>query len=327
MKISEIIKHFNYKDKESTNDFQESQRRRKRFNCLVFLAAVTFAISALFAIALDWEKIFDENNLASIYNQSEKYPISVYVIDSGTANCVFIRSEEGNILVDCGQEKADKNVLNLFKILGIDELDLVILTHPDKDHIGNLEEVIENVNVKRFITCKNGDYELTDLYNSLVFELNKKNIDIEAARAGNKISFGELTLDVVSPIMVYDTSNDNSVVVKLCYRKFTALLTGDIGKAVEEDILESGEDISSMVFLVPHHGSGGSTTEEFLKRVNPKYAIISVEQTDYLPSDKTLSRLIKFGCKIYRTDIEGNIVVLSDGEECKVLTEYDNKQE
>lgn len=291
---------------------------------LVFLAAVTFATSALTAIAPDWGKIFDESNLTSIYGQSERYPVAMYVLDSGSANCVLVCSAEGNILVDCGQEKAQRNVLDTLDILDIHTLDLVILTHPDKDHIGNLEQVIKTVDVKRFITCENGDYELTSIYRSLEAKLNESHIDIETAKSGDRIAFGELTLDVVSPIMVYDTSNNNSIVVKLVYGDFTALLTGDIGKQAEADILESGADISARVLLVPHHGSGSSTTEEFLQGVNPEYAIISVEQTDYLPGDKTLARLIDFGCEIYRTDVSGNIVVLSDGEECRILTEYDN---
>ena len=321
--VKPYIRPFNYTDEESPYDYYEFRKRRKRFNQLVSVAAVALAISAIVSIPWDWERIIDDNNLTSMYTESERYPIAVYVLDSGSANCVLVHSEEANILIDCGKEKADKNVLDMLDILDVDTLNLVILTHPDKDHIGNLEQVTDTVNVERFVTCENGDYELSELYGSLVSKLREKNIDIETVKSGDKISFGELTLDVVSPIMVYDTSNNNSVVVKLRCKNFTALLTGDIGKKAEEDIVESGADISANVLLVPHHGSGSSTTEEFLKAVNPKYAIISVEQSEYLPNDGTLTRLINFGCEIYRTDVSGNIIVVSDGEACSVMTEYD----
>lgn len=327
-RVKNYIRPFNYTDEEGSYDYYEFQHRRKRFNRLVFVAAVALAISAITAISPDWNNIIDDNSLTSVYTESERYPLSVYVLDCGSANCVLAHSVEGNIIVDCGQEKAEKNVLDTLEILNIDTLDTVILTHPDKDHIGNLEQVIDSVNVKRFITCENGDYELSEIYNSLVSKLGEKNICIETAKSSDKIAFGELTLDVVSPIMVYDTTNNNSVAVKLHYKNFTALLTGDIGKKAEADIINSGADISANVLLVSHHGSGSSTTEEFLEKVNPRYAIISVEQSDYLPNNGTLARLIDFGCEIYRTDISGNIVVVSDGEDCRILTEYDkvNKQ-
>ncbi len=321
--VKPYIRPFNYTDEESPYDYYEFRKRRKRFNQLVSVAVVALAISAIVSIPWDWEKIAENNNLISVYTESERYPISLYILDSGSANCVLAHSEEVNILVDCGKEKADKNVLDTLDILGIDTLNLAILTHPDKDHIGNLEQVTDSVAVERFVTCENGDYELSEIYNSLVSKLRENDITVETVKSGDKISFGELTLDVVSPIMVYDTSNNNSVAVKLRYKNFTALLTGDIGKKAEEDIVESGADISANVLLVPHHGSGSSTTEEFLKAVNPKYAIISVEQSEYLPNDGTLTRLINFGCEIYRTDVSGNIIVVSDGEACSVMTEYD----
>ena len=319
-RVESFIKPFNYTDEESPYDVKN---HRKRFNRLVFVAAVAFAISAIVSISPDWDKIIEYGNLVSVYTASERYPISVYVTDCGSANCVLVHSVEGNILVDCGQEKAEKNILDTLDILNIDTLDTVILTHPDKDHIGNLEQVLDSVNVKRFITCENGDYELSEIYDSLVSKLGEKNIEVETAKSGDKILLGELTLDVVSPIMVYDTTNNNSVAVKLRYKNFTALLTGDIGKKAESDIIESGADISASVLLVPHHGSGSSTTEEFLETVNPEYAIISVEQSDYLPNNGTLARLVDFGCEIYRTDISGNIVVVSDGKEIEILTEFD----
>ena len=319
--VKPYIRPMNYTDKESPYDFYEFMARKRRFNRLVSVAAVALAISAIVSISPDWQGIIDRNNLTSVYAESERYPVSLYILDSGSANCVLVHSEEGNILIDCGHEKADKNVLDTLDILGIDTLELVILTHPDKDHIGNLEQVIDNVNVERFITCENGDYELSEIYSSLVSKLDEKNIAIETASSGDRMTFGELTLDVVSPIMVYDTANNNSVVVKLCYNKFTALLTGDIGKKAEADIAAGGEDISAEVLLASHHGSGSSTTEEFLEKVNPRYAVISVEQSDYLPNDGTLTRLVNFGCEIYRTDVSGDIVVVSDGNECRVISQ------
>ncbi|MBQ3970431.1 MAG: MBL fold metallo-hydrolase [Clostridia bacterium] len=302
-------------------DYEAAAKRKKRFKLAAFLAAVAVATTALAVISPDWNRVFDIFEVSSVYLKSEEYPLSVFVLDSGSANCVLIKSIEANIIVDCGHEKADKNILDTLDILKIDHLDLVILTHPDKDHIGNMEQVVGKYSVDRFVTCENGDYELSELYEELITALNDKNIEIQTVGAGEKIDFGRLTLEVVSPIMVYDTPNDNSVAVRLCYGDFTAMLTGDISEKAEKDILASKRCISSDVLLAAHHGSGSSTCEEFLEAVSPKYAVISVEQNDYLPNDKTLARLCDFGCEIFRTDKQGSIAVMSDGSSCEIFSE------
>lgn len=252
------------------------------------------------------------DNLNSIYVESGKYPFSIFVFEVGSGNCVLLHSDEYNILVDCGRELVQFEILDVLDYLDIDRLDLVILTHPDKDHIGNMAEVVSKVEVNRFLTCENGDYDLTETYENLIAALDSRGIEAEYAKAGDSIRFGDIILDVVSPTKVYDTSNNNSVVVKVGYNGFTALLTGDAGKSAENDIIESGADISADVLLAAHHGSASSTNDEFLEAVDPEYALISVYQSDYLPSDKALRRLIEYGCDILRTDVSGSILVTVD---------------
>ena len=248
-------------------------------------------------------------NLTSIYLESMNYPFSLFVFEVGSGSCALLHSDECNVLVDCGKEIWQFDILDIFDYLDIDKLDLMILTHPDKDHIGDMAEVAENVEIDRFVTCENGDYELTEYYENLLKTLELRDIEVEAVKAGDRISFGDVVLDVVSPTKVYNSTNNNSVVVKVSYNGFTALLTGDAGKAAESDILSSGYDISANVLQVAHHGSGSSTTEEFLEAVDPDCALISVYQSDYLPNDYTLGRLIDYGCDVFRTDVSGSILV------------------
>ncbi len=287
----------------------------------VKLAVVAAVITAVILISSDWIQIFTDSETASVYMLSEQYPLSIYVTDCGSGNCVLIHGES-NILIDCGQEKADKNILNLMEKLSVKKLDLAILTHPDKDHIGNMRQVLEKIPADCFMTCENGDYETSEDFQSLLSFIEMQDIPVKYAKAGEVLSFGELQMKIISPTKIYDSENDNSVVVKLNYRNFSSLLTGDISKKAEKDILKSGENVSADFLLVPHHGSGTSSCEEFLTAVSPKYAVVSVSETDTLPNNGTMARLIKTGCEIYRTDESGDIAVVSDGNICKVLVLY-----
>lgn len=298
-----------------------AKKRLKRF-ILCCVIVLCLCISCVMEVCGVWTGLFSMLGICSVYVESSEYPLAVTVCDVGSANCVLIRCEGYNVLVDCGLEKLQGNVLNKLKAADTDMLDLVILTHPDKDHIGNMRNVVDSVAIQRFVTCRNGDYELTDIYNELVSKLEYRNIAIEYAECGAVYVFGNMTLRVVSPNKVYDSSNDNSVVIRLEYGEFSMLLTGDAGKAAENDMLDRGENITADVLLAGHHGSGSSTTGDFLSAVDPSDAVISVEQSDYLPNDSTMQRLIEYGCTIYRTDKSGDITIVSDGTGYKILTQY-----
>lgn len=300
------------------NKLAEYKKKRKLFESVVKGCVIALVMSVLLLIVPQMSE-----NLNSIYLKSSKYPFSLFVFNVGSGNCVLLHSDECNVLIDCGRELVQFEILDVFNYLDIDKLDLMILTHPDKDHIGNMADVAKHIEINRFITCENGDYELTELYEDLLSVLDSTGIEIEYAKAGDNITFGDVALDIVSPTKVYDNSNNNSVVVKVSFRGFTALLPGDVGKAAERDIVDRGIDLSADVLLTAHHGSGSSTTDEFLEAVNPEYALISVYQSDYLPSDKTLRRLLEHGCDILRTDESGSIMVaVNENGEFGFYTEY-----
>lgn len=293
----------------------------KKSRAAVFISTAIVVVISLIAVNPIGDSLFIMSGISSIFTQSEEYPMSVFFFDVGRANAILIRCDGYNIMVDSGMEKAQYSSLGYLSLLGVEKLDLLILTHPDKDHIGNMSEVVRSIKTERFVTCQNGDYELTETYSDLLKTLDEENIEVEYAQSGDVFSFGELSLDVISPCKVYDTTNNNSVAIKAVYGDFSLMLTGDIQQEAEEDILANGQNISADVLCIAHHGSGYSTTEDFLKAVNPETAIISVEENDYLPSDKVLKRLVDFGCDIYRTDECGTVVVVYDGSSHKVITQ------
>lgn len=287
---------------------------------LTVLTEISLAVSVL--LFSGCSIVFEGFEIESVYTQAEDYQLSIYCFDVGSASSILICSDEFNILIDCGQEKAQCDVKNQMELLSVDKLDLVVLTHPDKDHIGNMAEVIDEIEVDRFITCENDDdYEPTKTYEELLCELSDENINIEYAYCGEELNFGELNLKVVSPVQVYDKTNNNSVAMRLSYKDFSMFLSGDMEKKAEKDVLENGEYLESDVLYVAHHGSSSSTTREFLSAVDPNDAIISVSQSEYLPSDQTLARLVDYGCDIFRTDEMGTIVVTTDGNGYTILTD------
>ncbi len=292
---------FNY------SDYMNRKKREKASQSFILKIIVLIITSAVLLLTLN-----SKSDLESLYTKSGRYPFSMMTFNVGNGNCVLVSCEGKNILADCGRELVQFDILEALDCLGVEKLDLVILTHPDKDHIGSMSEVAENVRIDRFLTCENGDYEITEYYGELLSVLGERGIEVEYAHADDMIELGELSVEVISPSKVYNSSNENSVAVKLSYGNFSALLMGDAGQKAESDIVRSGKDISADVLLVGHHGSAGSSSEEFLNAVKPGYALLSVSENDTLPSDKALKRILDCGCEILRTDRSGNILVVYD---------------
>ena len=159
----------------------------------------------------------------------------------------------------------------------------------------------------------------TKTYENLLESISKKGLKVTSAKAGLTIAEGsDYTINVVAPVTIdEDNLNNSSAVIKLSYKDNTFLFTGDAEKKELETITD---DISADVLKVGHHGSNTSTTEEFLKAVNPTYAVISVGKgNDYgHPHKETLKLLEKFNCKVYRTDKDKTVVFSSDGKTISV---------
>lgn len=286
--------------------------------CLFVTAIVSVAVMSHCGV---WQSLLMSSGIGSIYSRAKEFPFVCYVFDVGRANSILLSCDGYNILVDCGYEKAQCNTLDYLSLADVSSIDLLVLTHPDKDHIGNMADLLDYIPVKRFVTCNNGQNDVSELYADLMSKLSDIGLDIEYANIGDTLSFGGLSLEMVAPCRVYDDSNNNSVAMRAVYNDFSIFLSGDIEKEAERDILLSGANLESDVLCVAHHGSASSTTLEFLEGVNPQTAVISVEENDYLPSNKTLKRLIDFGCNIYRTDESGVTAVLSDGKDYRIITQ------
>ncbi len=240
-------------------------------------------------------------------------------IDVGQGDCTLIRASDAVMLVDAGESGTADTVISYLKEKGIEKIDCCIATHPHSDHIGALYKVFEEFNVDTVLLPDLPDELIptTSAYEKFLDGLeNVKNII--PAGAGDDFDFGSLNVDILGPVKEYDDLNHMSVVSKVTFGNTSIMLTGDTETPAEADMLKKKSvDYSADILKVGHHGSKTSTSEKWLEAVNPQFAVISCGlDNDYGHPHKILvNRLEKFGVEYYRTDLEGNVLFKSDGNE------------
>lgn len=239
----------------------------------------------------------------------------VNYIDVGQGDSELIECNGEYMLVDAGEKDKGTVVVNYLKSRGVEKLDYVVATHPHSDHIGGMAEVLNAFPVSNIIMPKVNNTTAT--YTNMLKVIQQKGIKAIEPKIGDSYKLGNSTFTIVGP-KKYDTKNMNndSVAFRLVYGNNSFLFCGDAEKEEESDIIASGQTLKSDVYKVSHHGSTTSSSSAFLNKVQPKYAIIEVGEGNSYghPKEKTLEALSKIGATIYRTDLNGNIVISSDGK-------------
>lgn len=251
--------------------------------------------------------------------------LKVNFLDVGQGDSIFIELPKGKtMLIDAGESENSKIITDYIKNLGYQQLDYVVATHPHSDHIGAMEDVIKNFEVKNIYMPK--VQHTTKTFENLLTEIKSKGLKVTTAKSGiNILTDGILKIDVVAPVGTeYDDLNNYSAVIKITYGNNSFLLTGDAEILSENEITA---DIKSDVLKVGHHGSDSSTGDKFLNLVNPKYAVISVGKENKYnhPTQVVLDRLNKSNIEIYRTDELGTIVFTSDGNTISINKNVEQK--
>ena len=245
-----------------------------------------------------------------------KENFSVSFIDVGQANSVLIRNGNYNMLIDAGNNEDGEKLVNYFKSLGIEEFTYVFATHPHEDHIGGMDDIINNFKIDNYYMSNK--LSTTKTFMDVLDALDRRNLKYTVPNKGDTLKLGDANIKVIYPGDDKSNINDSSIVLKITYGKNSFLLTGDATSNVERKIYN--EDIKSDVLKVAHHGSSYSSTDVFLDKVKPYYAVISVGKNNIYnhPSNKTLEKLNKRNIKVYRTDLDGTIVFISDGDNLSV---------
>ncbi|AWK51174.1 MBL fold metallo-hydrolase [Clostridium beijerinckii] len=281
--------------------------QKKKYSFLFMLVILISILIANRFISLD----FTRNS-----NNNQPKNMSVHYIDVGQGDSILIQVNNKNLLIDAGPKSDKKKLLNYLSSLHLDKLDYVIATHPHEDHIGNMDDVINDYNVLDFYAPK--VQSTTRTFEKMVEALKAKSLKINVLKKGtDTIYLGENTkVTVFSPAKdSYENLNNYSLVIKIEYGNTSFLFTGDAEKDVEKEILATNEDISADVLKVGHHGSSTSTSMDFINKVNPSIGVISVgeDNTYNHPNEDTIKRLTQNKAKIYRTDKDGTVIITSDG--------------
>ncbi|PIP27222.1 MAG: hypothetical protein COX30_03075 [Candidatus Moranbacteria bacterium CG23_combo_of_CG06-09_8_20_14_all_39_10] len=267
--------------------------------------------------------------LAGIIFSAQNQKLRVFFLDVGQGDATLIMQGSNQILIDggpSGQILLEK--LGKYIPFWDREIEMVIATHPDQDHIEGLVDVLKNYKVDALMETQ--AQSESQVYKKLEEIMAGKNIAKIEGRAGAKIKLDQAELNILSPqdqlpVEVVKDTNMYSIVAKLVFGQNSFLFTGDLPSTEELKLIQDGTDLSAKVLKVGHHGSKYSTSNEFLEKVRPDWAIISVGKNNRYghPSSDVLDRLRTHKINIVRTDEKGDITYKCQNlnAKCQMLTD------
>lgn len=304
--------------------------RRKKGSAKLGLTALLLAAAcAIFYLSggLDMQ-IFGQPSAVDAKPEPPKDGIlQVHYIDVGQGDCQLIRIPNGDgydsILIDTGENAYYETVSQYLASLGIERLEALICTHQHSDHMGSMARIVTNMEIACFYMPRLPDAmtPTTRAYENLLDALAEKGLKAKELCTGAEIDTpSAVQIEVLSPhqgAYSYDDINDYSGVIRLTYGSKRFLFTGDAEQVVEADLLAENAPIQADVLSCGHHGSSTSTSREFLKRVQPAYAVISCGRENQYghPHEETLENLNASGCMIFRTDLDGTVIAETDGSD------------
>ena len=246
--------------------------------------------------------------------------LEVTFFDVGQGDSIFIETPSGHqILIDGGPTSVVLEKLGKEMPFWDRTIDLVVLTHPEHDHYGGLLEVLKRYKVENILWT--GVLRDTAEYEKWQKLIQEESVEIFIAQAGQQIEGGETSISILWPVESLDgqsvsNTNNTSIVARLVFGESSFLFTGDIYQSVERKLLNQVKQrLESDVLKVGHHGSKTSSAEEFIEKVAPEIAVIQAGRDNSYghPHEITLATLEKYGINILRTDLDGDIKIISDG--------------
>jgi competence protein ComEC len=261
----------------------------------------------------------------AVNSQIDRQNLEVCFLDVGQGDAILIKTPyEQNVLIDGGPDNSILSQLGNNLSFFDKELDLVILTHPHSDHVAGLIEVLRRYNISKVLMT--GVRHTSPDYLTFLKEIKLQNIETETANSQKDIVLGnDLILKILYPWtdlsgQEVESLNNSSIIAKLIYQDTSFLLTGDAEELVEHDLLNNQIDVKAEVLKLGHHGSKYSTTQEFLDQVQPKYGVIQAGQGNKFghPHLRILKRLEDNNIQVFRNDLQGPIIFMSDGQNLSI---------
>ncbi len=258
------------------------------------------------------------NNKNNVETDASDAGLKIYFVDVGQADCILISNNGKYVLIDAGNNDDGKKLVSYFKSLGVQNFQYVIGTHAHEDHIGGMDDIIYNFSISHFFMPD--VVTTTKTFEDVLDALEAKNIAFETPNINDSFTMGDIYFTVLWVGHDKTDLNDTSIVVRATYKETSYLFMGDAPSQVEKGLLD--KHIESDLLKVGHHGSQYSSSAQFLKKVDPKYAIIQVGRNNIYshPKQVVLDKLNRMDVKVYRTDQDGTIIVSSDGKNMKFDT-------
>jgi len=258
--------------------------------------------------------------------KQQNLPLSkmkVHYIDVGQADATLIEYSQGDeafaILIDTGDWNSTE-VVSYLQARNITDIDIVAVTHPHADHIGQLDKIINTFDVSE--VWMNGETTNSQVFSNALAAIEDNSVDYYEPEVGDIFDIGPLEVAVLHPKSLLGDTNNNSIAIRLQYDEVSFLFTGDGEEEAEGEMLTNGANLKADILQVGHHGSKTSTTDSFLKAVNPDVAIYSASDDNQYghPHIETINRLENSGALVYGTDIHGTVIVETDGKTFSVQT-------
>ena len=239
--------------------------------------------------------------------------LSVNYINVGQGDSMLLKVGDCDILIDAGVANQGTTVSNYLKSKAVDDVELMINTHPDADHCGGLTQVLKDFAVEE--VWASPLTKTSQAYKNFASAVKSEGLTMKTPSVGTIFTYEYLTLCVLYNGAGTTESNDSSIVVMVQYGSFRFLFTGDISSTIEEKLVSNSSiDLTCDVLKVAHHGSKYSSSSSFLKATSAKYGVICVGANSYgHPTSEALGRLSSAGISVYRTDQKGNIVFSTNG--------------
>lgn len=290
-----------------------ARRRKKSPPILLVIVVIIIAViySHFGGVGTDSERVVDVVDGT----------IELHVIDVGQADAILIRAEEGNILFDAGDLDTKNGLKNYLKNIGVSEIEYAVFTHPHADHIGGADVVLQNFDVHNVImpVTDDGDTPTTAVYERMIAAIEANDtINAIAAEPGAEYSVGDVKMKILAPNSDnYSDLNNYSVAVRVDFGATSFMLTGDAEDVSEAEMLGKfpASELKCTFYKAAHHGASESNTAEFLAAVSPEIIAISCGKDNSYghPHSEAMERFEATGAEIYRTDLLGTLVFVSDG--------------
>ena len=312
-------------------NFEKEKVNRPKKGLWQRLAALTAAAAlALGLAACDASAITPGGSADVVPNPSSaaaavdtvEAPFEMHFIDVGQALSVLVECDGQYMLYDGGNVDDGSLVVSYLQSQGVEQLEYVFCSHAHEDHVGGLAAALAYFPANHVYSPVTE--ASTKCFRDFVKYTQQQGLQVEVPAVGTTWPLGGATVTMVGPVAQYSDTNDTSIVLRIEYGSTSFLLTGDMEKTAETDLVNSGVNLRADVLQVGHHGSSTSTGYLFLNSVLPEMAVIScgVNNKYGHPHEETLSILRDAGVDVYRTDLQGTITIGSDGQNFTVGTEH-----